>query len=330
MAIYDWPAAAFLPRLVVENSTATMDAFLLTVYFLVVTYVLYQMALSIEDRLEDKVIIHLDEEFSAEQTQAQLSFQEGKRSIKVKAVTQERGFKNSKVKVPVLCLLIGDAPDVSKIDPAELEGLRKLGIDDGAIAAVLQPKIEIQVKPTGQQPIKPPLLYLTVTIDNRTANLQTYVNWDASSLEMFKQGNRIVRSTPNMPRDLSQAQVHSVVNPGQAVTSNVTIEKNYLYDAASAQIQLAKPLVSLEERLERSKLTDPTTASKNIQPLYSLDLMVGLKTTTAPNSDLINLLIPFSFTLEIKPDQIALPPLRWLLRRTGRNRQRLRSWLWGR
>lgn len=301
-----------------------MDAFLLTVYFLVVTYVLYQMALSLEDRLEDKVIIHLDKEFLAEQTQAQLSFQEKARSAKIKAVVEERSSKDSEIKFPVLCLLVGNALDASKIDPSRLADLRKLGFDDRAIASVLHPKIDIQIEPTGQQPIKPPLLYLSVTVNNKTANLQTYLNWDHSSLEMFKQGHRIVRSTPGMPRDLSQAQVHSVVNPGQAVTSDITIERNYLYDAKSEQIQLAKPLVDLEEHLERSKLTDSTEDSKNVQPLYNLDLMVGLKAVTAPSTELINLLIPFRFELEIKPDQIALPPLRWLLRRTGRNRQWLR------
>ena len=301
-----------------------MDAFLLTVYFLVVIYVLYQMALSLEDRLEDKVIIHLDQEFLAEQTQAQLSFQAKARSAKIKAVAAVRSFEDSKVKFPVLCLLVGDVPEVSRIDPLQLAGLRKLGFENGAIASMLRSKIDIQVKPTGQQPIKPPLMYLSVTVDNKTANLQTYVNWDHSSLEMFKQGHRIVRSTPSMPRDLSQAQVHSVINPGQAVTSDITIERNYLCDAESAQMLLATPLVNLEEHLKRSKLTDSTKESKNVQPLYNLDLMVSLKAVTAPSTEQINLLIPFRFELEIKPDQIALPPLRWALRRTDHNRQWLR------
>ncbi|EDX84888.1 hypothetical protein S7335_2587 [Synechococcus sp. PCC 7335] len=307
-----------------------MDAFLLTVYFLVVIYVLYQMALSLEDRLEDKVIIHLDKDLLAEQTQTQLSFQEKVRSNKIKAVVEERSSNDSEVRFPVLCLLVGDAPDASKMDPSQLADLRKIGLDNRAIASMLHPKIEIRVKPTGQQPIKPPLLYLSVTVDNRTASLQTYINWDNSSLEMLKQGHRVVRSIPNMLRDLSQAQVHSVVNPGQAVTSEVTIESNYIYDAKSGQMKLIKPLVNLEDRLAQSKLTNSTTDSNNIQPLYQLDLMVGIKNATAQDTELINLLIPFSFQLEFKPDQIALPPLRWVLRRTGRNRQRTRSWFWER
>ncbi len=305
-----------------------MDAFLLTVYFLVVIYVLYQMALSLEDRLEDKIIIHVDKAFLAEQTQAQLSLQARARHLKVKAIAEERGIKDSKIKFPGLCLLFGDSPDISDLNPGQSLGLRALGLDDAAISRVYQPKIDIQVKPTGQQSVKP-LLYLSVTANNSAPDMQIYLDWDHSSLEMFGQGHRIIRSAPNMPRDLSQPQIYSVVNPGQTVTSNITIERNYFYNAENNQMELGKPLVDLKEWLGMSKLTDPTKESKNIQPLYNLDLMVGLKRVTDSNTELINLLVPFSFELEIKPDQIALPPLRWLLRRTGRNRQQLRSWLWG-
>lgn len=306
-----------------------MDAFLLTVYFLVVIYVLYQMALSLEDQLEDKVIIILDQSFLAEQTQTQLSLQQQASRLNLKAVAKERGVKKSKAKFPVLCLLIGDPPKLSNIDPGQLVGLRTLGLDDAAIIDALHPKIDIWVKPTGQQPVKPPIFYLSASVYNNTPDIQVYLNWDYSSLEMFGQGNRVVRSVSNMPRDLSQAQIHTVVNPGQTVTSNVAIERNYIYNSESSQMELRKPIVDLDAMLEMSKLTDPTTESKNIEPLYNLDLAVGLNRVTGSVTERINLLIPFSFELEIKPDQVALPPLRWLLRRTGQDRQRIRSWLWG-
>ena len=304
-----------------------MDAFLLTVYFLVVIYVLYQMALSLENQLEDKVIIHLDKAFSAKQTQDQLSRLKNV-GHSVMAVATDEGFKDSKVKFPVLKLLVGAAPNLSSIDAKKLSDLKSIGLDDSAILTLLQKKIAIQVKPTGQQTVNNPLFYLSVTVNNGTADRQVYLNWDHSSLEMFKQGHRIIRSTPNMPRDLSQSQVLSVVNPGQTVTSDITIEKNYFYSPESSQMQLGRPLVDLKARLERSKLTNPTEEIKNIQPLYNLDLMVDIKRLADPTARPISLLIPFKFTLEIKPDRIALPPLRWLLRRVGRNRKRLRSWLW--
>ncbi|MEM8503899.1 MAG: hypothetical protein AAF716_12180 [Cyanobacteria bacterium P01_D01_bin.1] len=305
-----------------------MDAFLLTVYFLVVIYVLYQMALSLESQLEDKVIIHLDETFLTDQTQGQLSSQPEALRLKVRAVTEEGAIKDSKIKFPMLRLLLGNTPAISSIDPERLASMKTLGLNELAVSSMLQPKIDIWVKPTGQQPIKP-LPYLSVTVKNGTPDMQIYLNWDHSSLEMFGQGNRIVRSTPNMPRDLSQAQIYSVINPGQTVTSNITVEKNYAYNPESGQMELGRPLINLKERLAMSKMTDPTKESKNVQPLYNLDLMVGIKPVTGQNRDIINLLVPFSFELEIKPDQIALPPLRWLLRRTDQNGQRLRSWFWG-
>ncbi len=305
-----------------------MDAFLLTVYFLVVVYVLYQMALSLENQLEDKVIINLDKTFLTEQTEAQLSLQAEARRLKVKAIAEEGGLKGSKAKFPILRLLLGDAPALSSIDPGQIMGMKALGIDEAAIPYILQPKIDIWVRPTGEQPVKP-LPYLSVAVYNNTPNMQVYLNWDHSSIEMFGQGNRVVRSIPNMPRDLSQPQIYSVINPGQTVTSNITAEKNYVYDPETGRMELGKALINLEERLAMSKMTDPTTESKNVEPLYNLDLTVGIKRVNA-NSDAVNLLVPFSFELEIKPDKIALPPLRWLMRRTGQDSQRLRGWFWGR
>lgn len=305
-----------------------MDAFLLTVYFLVVIYVLYQMALSLENQLEDKVVILLDKQFLSEQTQGQLSSQAEARRLKIRALPEEVSIKDSKVKFSVLRLLLGDAPGLSNIDPKQLGSMKSLGLDASAISRMLQPKIDIWVKPTGQQQIKP-LPYLSVTVYNSTPDMQVYLDWDRSSLEMFGQGNRVVRSTPNMPRDLSQPQIYTVINPGQTVSSNVTVEKNYAYNPESGQMELGRPLINLKERLAMSKMTDPTTESKNIEPLYNLDLMVGLKQVTGQQNQLVNLLVPFSFELEIKPEQVALPPLRWLLRRTNQDGQRLRSWFWG-
>ena len=79
---------------------------------------------------------------------------------------------------------------------------------------------------------------------------------------MFGQGNRVIRATPNMPLDLTQAQIFSMVNPGQSMVSDMTIEKNYVRDADTNQVKLARPLVDLKDRVERSQLTDPTSESK--------------------------------------------------------------------
>ena len=113
------------------------------------------------------------------------------------------------------------------------------------------------------------------------------------------------------------------------MSADVTIERNYTYNPETDRMTLADDLVNLEERVEFSQVTDPTKEEKNIQPLYTLDLMIGVKRVTDPDSALINLLVPFSFTLEIEPDQIALPPLRWLLRHIGRRNRPEGNWFWG-
>lgn len=305
-----------------------MNALLLTIYFLVVLYVLYQMALSLEDKLEDKVSINLDTDFLREQTQLQLDCQADAKNIT--ASIDEIGFKKSKLKQTVLTLTIKKKVTKEQLNSPELSDLKKMGFSEADILNLLNKKLTIRVSPMGNQPLKP-ILYLSISANNDTADMQLYINWDRSSLEMFKQGNRIIRSTPNMPRDLSQPQIFSVVNPGQVTTSNVTVEKKYFYNPETNQVELAKPLVNLKERIELSQMTDPTKAEKNVQPLYNLDLMIGLKHVTEPDRELINLLVPFSFELEIKPDQIALPPLRWLLRHFGRrNRPGDGNWFWGR
>ena len=56
-----------------------MENLLLAIYFLVVFYVLYQMALSLERTLEDAVYISVDTKFLEEQVRSQLDTQLGSR-----------------------------------------------------------------------------------------------------------------------------------------------------------------------------------------------------------------------------------------------------------
>lgn len=305
-----------------------MDALLLTIYFLVVFYVLYQMALSLENKLEDKVIIKLDTDFLAEQTQMQLSSHRSD-AKHIQASTEEIGMKDTKFKYNALSLAIKQDLRIEQIDSAVVETMRSLGMTEEEMLSLAQKKITIRVVPLNKQTLRP-ISYLSITATNDTPDMQLYINWDHSSLEMYKQGHRIIRSTSNnRPRDLSQPQIFSVVNPGQSVMSDVTIEKNYAYDSETNQMKLARPLVDLAERLELSQMTDPTKEEKNIQPLYNLDLMIGIKRVVEHDSKLINLLVPFSFSLEIEPDRPAFPPMRWLLRNFGRRNRPEGSWFWG-
>ncbi len=299
-----------------------METLLLFVYFLVVFYVLYKMALSLEKNQEDRVIIHLDEDFLAQQTQDQLDCQEDANHIKA-AVTD---ITDGKLKPKVLQLVVRQ-PKKQVLQSPKAQELKKKNVSEEGILDLFTGRINIRVTPIGQQKLRK-ILYLSISVGNDTPDMHVYINWDHSSLELFKQGYRIIRSTPNMPSDLSQPQIFSIVNPQSAVNADVTIDRNYAYSHETQQMTLASPLIDLEERVELSQMSDPTTNEKNIQPLYMLDLMIGIKHVTEPNSRLINLLVPFVFTLEIEPDQVALPPLRWLLRQIGERNRPKNSWFW--
>lgn len=309
-----------------------MNALLLSVYFLVVFYVLYQMALALEDKLEDKVEIRFDNAFAAEQTQAQLDAQPDARHTKAFARTITFGKKDDKKKggkpkpkKPVVLIIFDTDKKVDSSD-FRIEPLRLMGMSEDAIQEKLQPKVIIRIDPVGKERLRS-IPHLVLSVQNETADRQIYLYWDRSSIEMFGQGNRIVRSTPTLPVDLMQGQIFSVVNPGQRVVSNISIEKNYARNPDTGKIERAQPLLDLTKRVEMSKMTDPTEETENIQPLCGLDLMLGYKHAIQADSKMLNLLVPISLELVIKVDQIAFPPLRWFNRNFGRRKPEGSWWL---
>lgn len=305
-----------------------MDTLLLAIYFLVVLYVLYQMALSLEDRLEDKVDIFIDEKTLGEQTQTQLSMHKEAKRITAKVRHMNTGKDKNKVKRPALSLIY-DAGIKYPIPPDKLAVQKALGMNDEMIQELAHPKIIIRIAPTNEQPLKK-IMFLSVFVSNDTADTQVYINWDRSSLEMFGQGNRIIRTTPNVPVDLSQFQVPTVINPGMTVSSNITTEQKYSRNTDTDKVQATpQPVVDLKERIDMAKPTDPTSGEENIQDLYVLDLMVGLKHPTAPDSQIISILLPFMFKMRIKVDRPAFPPMRWWLRHFGRRNASEGNWFWG-
>ncbi len=305
-----------------------MNALLLTVYFLVVFYVLYQMALSLEDQQEEKVFIHLDEAFAEEQTQMQLSSQLSASHINAKLEQVNFGSPDKPSNRSMFALTFDSGKPVPTGSP-DVAKLRSLGMSNEDIKEMLKSRIFVRVSPVGKQPVIE-IRFVSIDITNKTADTQMYLDWDRSSLAMYGQGNRIIRSTSSLAsRDLSQPQVFGVVNPGQSIRFEVNIERNYTRDPATGLLKQPMPIANLKAIVEKSQLTDPTKSEKNIQDLYGLDLMVRLKKTSEPDSKMINLLMPFAFTLEIKVDEPAFPPLRWLLRNFGRRSRSQGSWLWG-
>ncbi|KPQ37028.1 MAG: hypothetical protein HLUCCA11_03670 [Phormidesmis priestleyi Ana] len=305
-----------------------MDTLLITIYILVVLYVLYQMSLSLEDELEDKVEIFVEDSTLEKQTQAQLSMQPGGRNITARVEYKSFG-KDKKVKRPALSLIF-DADTELPSSPKDRELQKALKMSDKALQEYLHPKIIIRIAPTNLMPMKPPIKFISVFINNDTADMQVCVNWDRSSIEMFGQGNRVVRNTPNIPVDLSRSQVPTFINPGMTVSSNITTESRYNRNPDSGLLQTPiQPVINLEERIGMAKPTDPTSGEENIQALYALDLMVSMKHRTAPDHESVSLLIPFIFKMKIKVDKPAFPPMRWWLRNFGRRRPSRGNWFWG-
>lgn len=303
-----------------------MKAFLLAVYFLVVLYVLYKMALSLEDRLEDKVDIFIDENALGGQTQTQLSMQ--RQAKRITAQVRHISTGKDKTKRPVLSLIY-DADIQYPIPPKMLAAERALGMSDEVIQERQHPKIIVRIAPTNEQPLKE-IMFLSVSVFNDTADTQVYINWDRSSLEMFGQGSRVIRTTPNVPVNLSQPQVPTVINPGMTVSSNITTEQKYSRNTDTDLVRATpQPVVDLKERIAMAKPTDPTSGEENIQQLYALDLMVGLMHPTTPDRDIISILIPFIFKMRIKVDKPAFPPMRWWLRHFGRRNSSEGNWFWG-
>jgi hypothetical protein len=307
----------------------TLQTLLLAVYFLVVLYVLYQMALSLEDKLEDKVDILLDENALGDQTQDQLSQQKHAKHITAHVRNISFG-KEKKVKRPALALVI-DADKELFIPPEILLAQKALGMSEEVIQELAHQKILIRISPTNEQKLKPPIPYLSIAITNSTDDNQVYIDWDRSSLEIFKQGNRVIRFTPTLPVNLSLGQVPTVINPGMTVSCNITTEQKYNRNPETNLVQPPLPIVDLKERVDMVRLTDPDASEENIQPLYTLDLMIEIKHLIKPNNnEVVSLLVPFVFKMKIKVDQPAFPPVRWWLRHFGKRRPPSQgNWFWG-
>jgi len=305
-----------------------MDVLLIVIYIIVVFLVLYQMSLELENKLEDKVEILLDEEVLQSQTQAQIASQKNPRRIEARSRTMSFGKKKKKVKRPVL-VLVFDADKEIPVDPVAKELQKTLDMKDDIFQEYLHPKMIIRIAPTKEQPLKK-VQFISVFVSNDTADMQVYIDWDSSSIEMMTQGNRVIRSTPNIPIDLSQPQVHTVVNPGMTVTSSITVEKRFSRNSeATTLFAPSQPMLNLKELVEISKMTDPTEERDNIQPLYTLDLKILIKHRAASNHEYMNILVPFIFKMKIKVDEPAFPPMRWWLRNFGKKRTKKGNWFWG-
>ncbi len=254
------------------------DLLILTIYFICIIYVLYQMALSVEAKLEDQVQIVLNADPLQEAVNAQLE-QAGRTDIQAQVIS-------------------GKAPPYLELT---LFQSTEKGKEKEAVGAV-----QIQVSPQGKQPLRPPVQNLGVTLINGLPGQQVFLDWDSSSLSVHGGlAYRVIRNVPGMHFDLLQPQVYTVANPSQAVSARVTSEALFRRPDNSTSLEPLPMLINLEQVPEM----------KELMRTYSLRLLLWIKpmNVNAPASQTVRLLLPFTFRIEVLPDHVALPILSWIL-----------------
>lgn len=272
------------------------DVLILTIYFLVVIYVLYQMALSVENTLENKLNVDLNREALLGQVNQQL--QQLPRTQQITAVVEELEFKGFK-RPPQLALTV-----TSQNNPQQKR------------------KVTVYVGPMGKMPMAMTLMDLNVTITNTTSDAQVFIDWDKSTVSagISRRTQRVVRSGIPISGDLSRSQVLSVINPGESFVARVTGENCLSLDPETRNLKAGKPLVQMIEVAEliTDLLETPGGDINDIPPMmaYGLGLMIGIRQITHDQTNhTAYLLLPFEFQAVLLPDEVAFPPLRWLLSR---------------
>lgn len=266
------------------------DILILTVYGLVVFYVLYQMAISIENELEDRLKIQLDVRTLLQQVKNQLKQQPYEDRIRA---TIEKPKVKSLAKIgPQLNLLVQRAENPKQ-----------------------RARVTVAVRPVGVMPLGRKLNSLQVIVVNESPDAQIYVDWDRSTItaDLFTQ--RVVRQGPVLGNDLTRPQVFSVVNPGELLTMDITGEGCLSPTADTTQVEISTPIVDMNTVAMGAPpinaMDEEAMAAE--PPAYSLNLMLGIRRITESESYTTYLLLPFGFQAFLLPDEIAFPPLRWLL-----------------
>lgn len=191
-----------------------VEILILTIYFICVLYVLYQMALSVEDKLEDQVKIVLQDEELQNAVNAQLQQQALYRAT---AETQTAG-------------------DVSLLKITFFEEEEPVGT------------IAFQVMPQGKKPLQPSVKSLSIGIVNTMPDQQVFVQWDRSALSIhggFAQ--RVIRQVPGSTTDLLPSQAPTVVNPALQTNVSVTAESLLTRSDNQMTLEVGPALVDLSQ-----------------------------------------------------------------------------------
>ncbi|MEM8807791.1 MAG: hypothetical protein AAGF01_17365 [Cyanobacteria bacterium P01_G01_bin.38] len=307
------------------------DVLILTIYALVVFYVLYKMAVNYEELQEDQINLALDTDRLIQEVTSQLSY------VPNRALNASIGdnkyevefFKTLGIKRSFYYELVLEIP--SKLEtPSELEIPSELDFElDSDSNEKRWPRnlIQITVLPQGKRPIGPEIRFLNIQIRNNTAEHQVFVDWDSSSLTYRSpQAQRVIRSVPGNAVDLLQQQVYSIINPKQEFSANITTERCFEFNPENQRLEITTALINVQQLaeflLEDIKKGEKKNGGKQknnlsdkllTRPLYSLSLSIGIKRPTEKDTSITQLLIPFGFKVSLLPGEIAFLPLRWLL-----------------
>jgi hypothetical protein len=264
-----------------------IDFLILTVYFICMGYVVYKMALSIEEELEDQVVLVPDAAGLESTVRSQLVRQ---------------GFAETAAAV----LQPGaGAPGKAVSLQLTVPEPRSLAPDEDQPAEPEEGQIMVQVLPQGPHPLQP-VNGLTVQVINQSRAVQVIVDWDRSSISrMTNEIRRVIRHTPGMRLDLAVPQVSSVVNPNQYLSTVVASEDCFGRSVDNQILQQTAPVVDIP------KMADLKAPLRN----YSLDLVVQLTPFSGRGGRPIMLLLPFRFAIEPLPAKAAIPVVNWILKR---------------
>ncbi|MGB3200928.1 MAG: hypothetical protein WBA99_08495 [Nodosilinea sp.] len=264
-----------------------IDILILTVYFICIGYVVYQMALSIEEELEDQVVLVPD----AANLESSVRSQMVRQGFAETAVEVLQPGANPLGKAVALRLVVPEP--------------RSLAPPDDRPESPQVGQIVVQVLPQGPQPLQP-LKGLTVQVMNQSRALQLIIDWDRSSISRItNEIRRVIRQTPGMRLDLALPQIASVVNPNQYLNTVIASEDCFGRNAETQVLQQSSPVVDVPKM---ANLKPPMNT-------YSLDLVVQLKPFSDRGGRPVMLLLPFRFAVEPLPAKAAIPLVNWILKR---------------
>jgi hypothetical protein len=260
------------------------DLLILTVYFICIGYVLYQMALSLAAEQEDKVNLLPDGETLLNTVRSQL--------------VQQRWPQ-----VEVELLAAAQAPLMPGLALQVAAPVLRAAMGQGGETPMGQ--VVVQVLPQGPQTIQP-IRGLEVKVLNQTSLLQATVDWDRSSFTLTNnQVHRVIRYTPGQRMELGISQVPSIVNPNQFLSTLITSEMTFERHPDTHLLYNAQALIDPEQLM---RLPAPMRT-------FSLDLMLQLTPMAGRGMRPMVLLLPFRFQMERLPGESAIPLVNWLAKR---------------